>query len=444
MPQAIMALGAIVLGFALQISDGFYDERALIWLGVAALCCAIATLGLVPAGVRALDEPRVVTGLLVAGVLSSVVALALTRPGMYLTEQLPRQHPLFLAGLAIVGLGVLAGVAGVPLLRRAWFPAILVTFVVLGVWLIHASPTPHIDVITVYDYAGRALAHGRDPYTMTYPNIYGTDAFYPPGAVMGGRVVGGFPYPPLSLLLGLPGQMLLGDVRYSQLAALAGSGALVGFARRGPIAPLAATLLLFTPRVFFVLEQAWTEPLTLLALTATLYTALYARRSMPIALGLLIAMKQYMIIALPLAWLLTSSADRQREWWRLVGIALLTATLVTLPFVLWNVPGFVQSVITWQLRERFRLDSLSVLSWLAYAGVSVTPTLVLAASGAALVVGVSASLWRASRTPAGFAAAVALTLLLVFACSKKAFCNYYFFTLGVMCAAVATASDPEG
>jgi hypothetical protein len=69
---------------------------------------------------------------------------------------------------------------------------------------------------------------------------------------------------------------------------------------------------------------------------------------------------------------------------------------------------------------------------------------VLAASGAALVVGLSASLWRASRTPAGFAAAVALTLLLVFACSKKAFCNYYFFTLGAMCAVVATASDPEG
>src|SRR5262249_22663048 len=98
MPRSIIAIRAILLGFALQINDGFYDERALIWLGVAALCCAVATLGLVPAGGLALDGPRVVTGILVAGIVSNILALALTRPGMYLNEPLPSQHPLFLAG----------------------------------------------------------------------------------------------------------------------------------------------------------------------------------------------------------------------------------------------------------------------------------------------------------------------------------------------------------
>jgi uncharacterized membrane protein len=250
----------------------------------------------------------------------------------------------------------------------------------------------------------------------------------------------GFPYPPLSLLLGLPG-LALGDVRYAELAALVGAAALVGYSRRGLIAPLAAMLMLFTPRGLFVLEQAWTEPLTLLAVAATIYTAINTRRALPIMLGLLIATKQYAIIALPLAWLLTRPDQRARDWVRMTVIAILVASIVTLPFVFWNVDGFVQSVLALQFKERFRADSLSVLSWLARDGAPLTSAIVLAASGLALLGGLGLSLWRASRTAAGFAAAIAFTLLLVFVCSKKAFCNYYFFALGVMCAAIAAGES---
>jgi len=441
-PAAIMALGATLLGHALQIADGFYDERALAWLMLATLCCAIATLRFIPARYLVWDTDTVVVGVLVAGIVSNLCALAVAPPAWYMEEPLPSQHPLFLAGLAVAAVLLIAGVSGtrVRTLQRAWFPLLLVTFAALGVWLIRTSPEPHVDVMTVYEYAGKALKNGKNPYTMTFPNIYGSDEWYPPDTVVAGRVLTGFPYPPLSLLLGLPGYMLFGDVRYSELAALVGAAALVGFSRPGIIAPLAATLMLFTPRVFFVLEQAWTEPLTLLALAATIYAAINARRALPFALGLLIASKQYMIVALPLAWLLTRPGHRLRDWQRLAAIAMLVAAVVTVPFALWNIRGFVQSVITYQFRERFRLESLSVISWIAHAGHDVTPARSLAASVVALLGGVGLGLWRASRTAAGFAAAVALSLLLVFACGKKAFCNYYFFTLGAMCAAVAAAS----
>lgn len=447
MPAALMAAGAILLGFVLQLTNGFYDERALFLLLLAILCCAIATLRLIPARLlaSAADEEStnqtLVIRLLLAGIASNLILLAVSPPGMYLAEPYSYQHPTLLVGLLLIAILVGYG-AGVQTfrLRRLWFPLTLATFALLGVWMIAASPTPHVDVMTVYEYAAKALRHGKDPYTMTFPNIYSTNDLYPPDTVVGGRVLLGFPYPPLSLLLGLPG-LLLGDVRYADVAALIGTAALIGFSRPGLVAPLAATLLLSTPRSLFVIEQAWTEPLTLVCFAATMYAALHTRRRrwpLPVMLGLLVASKQYMIVALPLAWLLTRAGRRWRDWVWLNVIAIVTVTIVTLPFVLWNVNGFVRSVIALQLQERFRLDSLSLLSWIHYKHLfTLTPDRILAASAIALLGGLLLSLWRASRTPAGFAAAVALTLVCVFVSSKKAFCNYYFCALGVLCASIA-------
>jgi hypothetical protein len=372
--------------------------------------------------------------------------LPIALPGMYLDEPLPSQHPAFLVCVAIAALLFVAGATGVRVMRRIWFPLILVTFAGLGVWMIAASPHPLVDVMTVYEYAAKNLAAGKNPYTMTIPNIYGTPDFYPEGLVIKDRVMLGFPYPPLSLMFGLPGQWL-GDVRYANLAALIGAAALIGYTRDNVIAPLAATLMLTTPRMLFVLEQAWTEPMTLLAFGATIYVALNAPRLLPVMLGLLIASKQYMIVALPLAWLLTTPSaplrERVRQWLWLVGIAIAVAAIVTVPFMLWSIRGFTKSVILLQFIERIRLDSLSILTWLTYHHVVLTPKRVIAASALGLLGGLLITLWRATRTPAGFAAAIALTLLCVFVSSKKAFCNYYFFALAVMCAAIASQDTSE-
>jgi hypothetical protein len=450
MPAALLALAATLLGHALQINNGFFDERALLWLFIAILCGAVATLRLLPAAlVEPLNHESVVTTVLIAGIASNLLTLPFALPGLYLDEPLPSQHPAFLAGVAIAALLFIAGATRMRAMRRLWFPLLLVTFAGLGVWMIAASPHPLVDVMTVYESAAKALAAGKNPYTMTIPNIYGSPDFYPEGLVIKDRVLLGFPYPPLSLMLGLPGQWL-GDVRYANLAALIGAAALIGYARDSIIAPLAATLMLTTPRMLFVLEQAWTEPITLLMFGATIYAASNARRLLPVMLGLLIASKQYMIVALPLAWLLTTPSAplraRVREWLWLGGIAIAVAAIVTVPFMLWSIRGFTHSVILLQFIERIRLDSLSVLTWLAYHHVALTPKRVIAASAVGLLSGLLLTMWRASRTTAGFAAAIALSLLCVFVSSKKAFCNYYFFALGVMCCSVAAvrAADEAG
>ena len=151
-------------------------------------------------------------------------------------------------------------------------------------WLIHVSPRPHIDVMTVFHDGLAALAAFKSPYSMTFPNIYENADLYGAGLVVNGRVQFGFPYPPLSLLMAAPAYILGLDVRYAELAALVAGAAWIGYSGRGRLGPLAAAALLFTPRTFFVLEQAWTESLVICWAGLTIFAATRVpgvRRSLP-------------------------------------------------------------------------------------------------------------------------------------------------------------------
>src|SRR4029078_9090799 len=70
----------------------------------------------------------------------------------------------------------------------------------------------------------------------------------------------GYPYPPVTLLSAVPGQLLLNDYRYAALVARVAAVALIGYSSGGLASKLAAVLLLTTPRGFLVLELGWTEP----------------------------------------------------------------------------------------------------------------------------------------------------------------------------------------
>ncbi|MEP6914147.1 MAG: hypothetical protein ABJC89_00815 [Acidobacteriota bacterium] len=443
---ALLAFGAVLLGHALQIHDGFYDPIALRWIFLATLF-VLAGAGRLP-GPRG-SEP-LVAGVLVAGLLSFLLALATMPIGMYLSDPEPARHPAFLAGLGGATVLTLLLAFDPSRARRAWFPGLLLTYAALGVWLIRASPRPHIDVMTVFRAALTALADLHSPYSITFRNIYDSEAFYAAGLVVDGRVQFGFPYPPLSLLMAMPVDAFGQDVRYSELGALLVGAGCIGYAVRSRIAPLAAAALLFTPRTFFVLEQGWTESLAICWAGVTVYAAM--RESLrrgarhpglgltPIALGLLVAVKQHLVIALWLTRWLRGNGKDAPSTTRMLLAACATAAVVTLPFLLWDPAGMWRSVVTLQLREPFRLDSLSLLSHFARAGWQPSPPVLLAAPIGALAVGLALTWWRLPRTPAGFAFGLGTMFLLLFLCSKKAFCNYYFLVSALLMAGVACAS----
>jgi hypothetical protein len=159
-----------------------------------------------------------------------------------------------------------------------------------------------------------------------------------------------------------------------------------------------------------------------------------------VALGLLVAVKQHLVIALCLTRWLRREPERGRSTVSMLLVACATAAVVTLPFLVWDPAGLWLSVVVLQLREPFRADSLSVLSYFAAHGWQPAPAALLAGPLAALAAGLGLAWWRLPRTPAGFALGLGTTFFLLFLCSKKAFCNYYFLVSALLMAGVACAS----
>lgn len=448
LPALALALGALSLGQALQVSHGHVDPVAIRWLS---LTLVLALVGMVRPRLawleaRGIDEPRgveLVDLLLTGGVLWQLWQLGQGPPAVALTHAPAVRLQLFEGGFAVAA--VLVCLVWVPRLRRTAGWGLLLVHFVLGAMLVGSGVDPRIDVYMIHRESLDALLAGRNPYELTFPNIYSSTVMYGPEQLAGGRLNFGYCYPPLSLLLGLPGH-LLGDYRYSLLGAMTLSGAMLMDLGRGPTRTmrtgmLAAAALLYTPRVFYVLEHGWTDSLVACLLVATLWAAVRAERLLPVALGLFVAAKQYTFLGLPALGLLLLGRRRAAEKWRLIGLAALVAAGVTLPLMLWNVRRFVWDVLELQFYSPFRADALSYLAWAARTSGRRLSSLV---GFLALVPVLGLGLWRGARTPAGAAAVLGCTYLVFFAFNKQAFANYYFFCLTALLAAVGAAAAERG
>ncbi len=300
-------------------------------------------------------------------------------------------------------------------------------------------------MIPVHLDAFRAVSRGQSPYGITFADIYGAnEAFYSAEMRSGGRVLFGFPYPPLSLFLAWPGHALLGDLRYSEVLALVVAAALIIWIG-GPVGVGCAAVLLLAPRLVFHLEQGWTEPFPILLMAATVATALRRPSLAWLPLGLLMASKQHMVLALLFAPMLVDTAgppgiQPSRPAFALKAVAV--AAVVTLPLALLDVDAFVRSAVLLQLREPFRLDSLSFTRALVAQGWPLDKEGALLVSLSAGALGIGLAWWRAPRTPAGFAASLGVTCFLLTAFGKKAFLNYYFMVVAFLLIAVAASRSP--
>jgi hypothetical protein len=436
----LLTVAAVALGYAVQRANGALHPSAVKLLTVALGAALLALAFPAPrhAGLVRWAE-RVAILLLGVGLVLQFIQLGTSAPAMYLRPG-PKGLAPFLGGIVTAAVLAGAGLSGTPWLGRLRLPLLVGVHLVLGMWTIHYSPQPAIDVYAWHVEAFQALGRGLNPYALTMPDIYGHDLFYGPGLLVNGRVQVGFPYPPLSLLLAGAGHLLGGDYRFANLAAMGVAAMLMGTCQPGRWAPVAAVVFLFTPRSFFVLEQGWTDAYVVLLLAATVWCACRAPRLLPFALGLLFAIKHYMVLATPLVVLLHPGPRPWRDTVRTLWKAAALAAVVTLPFAVLDPKAFFHDLVGFQLRQPFRTDALSYLAWWASLKGQQLPTWL---GFAALLPALGLSLWRAPRTPAGFAAAVALTFLLFFAFSKQAFCNYYFFIIGALCCAIAAWKPPR-
>jgi hypothetical protein len=430
---AALALFAVALGHAVDVNDGNYNGKAIVWLTVSLALCV--------AGIVTPRLPRVEE--LCRRWLPSLLAACIAIETYFLLRRVSSDGQITLAFATVGCLGLLQffKLRG---LRLPLMVVMVLAFCVAGeIAFNNHAKDPRIDVFMFQMNGCWALSHGLNPYTFRYPSMYppGTP-FYGAGVVdQHGMLTVGFPYPPLSLLLTMPGYLLGGDVRYSDLAAMGLSAGLIAAARPGRVAALAATMLLLMSRAIYVLDLAWTEPLLVLTFSFFMFCLCRWPKAVPYALGLYFSTKQYAILTLPLLPLVVEGPNH----WRMVGRILVKAGLVVaainLPFLLWNAHEFIRAVFVFQLLQPFRKDALSYLVLIR----NHMPGLPLPIwiSLAPLVVMIPVCLRRVASSPAGFAAAMALVHLLFFAFNKQAFANYYYFVIATACWSIAVANLPN-
>jgi hypothetical protein len=232
---------------------------------------------------------------------------------------------------------VLAIIASVGPRRRAGFAyvALMVVFAVVALGDI-ATVMVEIDVQPLLEDGIDAALSGASPYGITIPNMYDaadTARYYGPGVVENGRVLYGYPYLPVPLLLDIPAH-LLGDVRWMHVAALLAAGLLAWTLATDLFGRLASIFLVVNPMSTTVLAAFWVEPVIVFLLTVTIWGMVREKRWAGVPLGLFFASKQYAVSFIPLLWSVASARG-----WSTVVTAAGVGSVVVGAFLLWDPPG---------------------------------------------------------------------------------------------------------
>lgn len=469
MREALLAAAAVAVALAVGDSHGNLSEVALVL--VLAATAATATAVALP---RREDRARWRTPVILgAGIAAGIWHDLLRSPGWQVShDSIPAFRPVLLVAAAVAASHLWRGApAWVTRLR----PALLaLPWVGLVAILFHAFPSPAIDVWDLQQGAVAGLLHGENPYALAYPNRYGPGTALLSPAVLsadGTRILA-FPYPPLTILVGLAGAPL-GDVRWAHVGltvlSAAGIWQLGGRTRR---AELAATFVLYQPSAVFLVEQAWTEPLVLaclvgLALAVRGEPVRQSVRGAPaaspvrgelvpqavrgepveprgrtrpslapvlagLAAGLALAAKQYT----PLLLLPFLAAMPARDRIRAVAVAAGVAAAIYLPFAIWDPRALWRGLVTFHVAQPFRPDSLSLAAALHRLGITLPAWPAFLAAGAVVAIA-----WRRIRGVFDALAVASLAWLAFLLLAKQAFANYYLLAVGLLCAA-AVAPRP--
>ena len=424
----LYAIGMLVLGIGGAISDR--DPATALTLLAGGFVVAAFVLSTRTAAARPRDS-RFLVQILAVGI-GGTVLIGVVDP--------PLLDGWFRPLLAITGAAAI-GALVMTRLRTLLVVGIVLGQLVIWTWMIHDLDLSDMDVHLFQQQGSAALLEGKNPYELRYLNIYGegTD-LYAPELQSGEYLEFGFPYPPLSLLMAVPGYALAGDYRYAAAFAGAITGLLLAFARPGAIAAGIAALFMLSPLTLRVIYNGWTEPFVGALLAAVVWAAIRRPRLTPVLLGLLVAAKQYVLPVLLPAVVLLSLVRRSVGAIPMILVAAAVAGATILPFLLWNPGEFIHSVVLLQAYQPFRADSVGIAGAIARMGGWEIPAWT-AFGGSAIALALATKM--APRTPAGFAGATALFFLVFFLLSKQAFMNYYyvvFVALACSVAAAATAS----
>ncbi|MEX0698173.1 MAG: glycosyltransferase 87 family protein [Acidimicrobiia bacterium] len=313
---------------------------------------------------------------------------------------------------------------------RRWAAAILTgCLTACGGLLILGFQTPLIDVLLAHDAAAEVVATGGSPYgeEVVVPD---TSPYSPPG-----RLIVGYPYPPVTALGYVLGVWVLGDPRWFSVLTLAAAASclILGVAGDDTQRRPAALLLVSLPGMPILVFLGWTEPLTLLLLVSSML--LWDRRPWSAAIlgGLAIASKQYMLVVAPLFLIAAYRRDPKRP-----AVMALAGIASVIPSVLVGWTDLFRSTFTNLAGLNVRPDGSSIQGLLLNLGIGLRIPLAVSL-GAPLAVGLLLATRAHNRREV--AASACLVLTTFFLLGSQAFVNYWFLIAGLAVLAYALPDD---
>lgn len=311
-------------------------------------------------------------------------------------------------------------------LATARFVVLCLLVVWLAIDIFSSSPHPHIDVFDMQTNGAEILTHGQDPYARVIVADSNDGSLEVP-----------YTYPPVQLIVTTLAHAATGDVRFAMVVMLilAAVGARMALRDGDPLLRDSFALIVAAgPITAFVLDQAWVDvvPLGFIGAAAWAWSS-GKRTAAAVLFGLTFASKQPLVIGFPLLLLLPGFTRKQ------LLIALAVAVGITLPFFVWDAPGFFNATVRYFVNLAPRPDALTV-SNLIKMRFGHAPGELLGAASALLICAVA---WkRVERSLATLFVLLTVALFCFFATGKIAFMNYYFFLGGLAAIAATQLSGP--
>jgi hypothetical protein len=300
----------------------------------------------------------------------------------------------------------------VPLPRRTTW--VLVTALgAVAMALAIASHTPSDnDVWYTVQGGADAILRGDNPYTECWPGNPDpkTDCVYA--------------YLPATSISLVPFRVAFGDVRYGYILALA-IASLAVFALASARAGIALGAILMVVGALLA-DRAWTEPVILAGIAGLTWGARQGRVLPVLGLALVLALKQHMVLVLPLAMV-----------WPLLGLrwAILAAIVAAgsaLPWFWADPVAFLDDTLWFHLGLVPRADSLSLYALLTASDIAlpaVVGALVVAVgTGGAIML----AILRLPRDALGFVLGSAFVMFVFNLLNKQSFYNHHALVVGLL------------
>lgn len=294
--------------------------------------------------------------------------------------------------------------------HKSIFLAMLAIAMLVRLFMIWSSPSPHIDVYDFLRLGALGFARGENPYTMTYTKLYKnvTPDYYQ--------------YLPGMIFQTIPFVAVLGDPRYALIAA----EFLVAFlifkiSKKKEDGFIYSLIILNNPISSYMIEQSYTEPLILALLV--LFAWFFVRKKNYIAaitFGLLLATKQHAIVLLPILFQLFSKLKNKIK---LFFLMVFTATIIILPFYFWSPADFMHDTVFLLINSPPRYDGLTFFSFLYRFGISYNFILSAGIISFSLLFIYTRKLTDLSS----FFYLSASIFLVIFFFNKWSYINYYYF-----------------